>query len=248
MMIKLTTAFVAAAALLSTAAQATDAQVPLQCRLWTADSNIIWVEADSAPDLNFGTAQPGVGSWADITLTQEFYSDVAKADRYIAMRHNGADCRGISKAKHHICNEEYVDEKPGNSCAQMISKSHPLFSNKGKAVSISSSAPKNPVHFVARLTSSLQNWWASIDETCAYQRFDATDEPMKYLTFSASDMHTWSSVTVTLDEPDRLFGSSWECSNSNHLIASSPQGYSADDGKTWIFDSVKFNALLYGSQ
>lgn len=64
MMIKLTTAFVASAALLSTAAQA------LQCSLQTFKSNIVSVEAYSASDLANKYVEPnGPGSWADIILT-----------------------------------------------------------------------------------------------------------------------------------------------------------------------------------
>lgn len=65
MMIKLTTAFVAAAAFMSAAAQAA-----LQCDLQTFKSNIIQVEVFSDHDLSF--KYPGYSKanhWADVTLT-----------------------------------------------------------------------------------------------------------------------------------------------------------------------------------
>lgn len=64
MKVKLTTAFVAATALLSSAAEA-----QLQCRLWTSGSNIISVDAFSASDLASKYSETDDSNWADVTLT-----------------------------------------------------------------------------------------------------------------------------------------------------------------------------------
>nr|QJS39918.1 putative effector protein 1 [Sporisorium scitamineum] len=255
-MIELTTAFVAAAAVLSTAAQA-----QLQCSLSTIDSNIISVDAFSASDLASRFARPDdKPNWADVLLTEEYQSDVWDADRYIVMRHNGEDCRKVGKAKYHICNADYVEEETGNSCAQVISKSHSGFSNKGKSLVIPASPPQSPgstdpafmgvtpntpVHFRVSLSSSLSYWWAGITETCANQIFNADDKPMKYLTFTADNMHTWKTVSVILDQPDINFDDSWRCNHDPNMSAKKPYGFTYDNGKSWTFSNVAFEPILY---
>lgn len=83
----------------------------------------------------------------------EYYSDVKDAERYVSLRHNGADCHQVSKAKHHMCNKHYVQEEAGNSCAQVITKSHPIFYASGKAVDVSESDPE----MYGSLRSGLRN-------------------------------------------------------------------------------------------
>lgn len=69
-MFKLTTAFIAAAALLSATAQAD----PLQCHMQAFNANIISVDAYSANDLSDKHAPLGAsGYFADVTLTGTFF-------------------------------------------------------------------------------------------------------------------------------------------------------------------------------
>lgn len=98
---------------------------------------------------------------------EDHHQDIRDAHRYLSMRHNGADCSQISKAQYNTCNAEYVDYAAGNSCAQVLSKSHRIGWSTGKALDIAESAPNQPVHFRASLAPSLQNWWAGIVGTCA---------------------------------------------------------------------------------
>ncbi|TKY90009.1 hypothetical protein EX895_000007 [Sporisorium graminicola] len=147
-----------------------------------------------------------------------------------------------------MCNKHYVQEEAGNSCAQVITKSHPIFYASGKAVDVSESAPKTPVHFRIGISSSLQYWRAEVISTCASEVLDAADKPMKYITFSANNMHTWPTVSVILDQPDFHFAQSWKCTDAHNLRADAPRGYSFDNGKSWTFHNVAFDPILYDVQ
>lgn len=160
------------------------------------------------------------------------------------MRHNGTDCRNVSAAKDNICNINYVYDEPGNSCAQVTHRSHRLGWTSGKALDISEDAPNSAVHFRAVLAPSLQSWSAGLPNTCATQTFDAPDKGFKVMTFSASNLHQWSTVVVTLDEPDNLFGVSWQCQFSDVLNPDVPRGTTEDNGKTWTFHNIKFDPIL----
>ncbi|KAJ9477149.1 Fungal specific zinc-finger transcription factor [Pseudozyma hubeiensis] len=243
MMIKFTAAFVVAAAVLSTTAKAA-----LQCSKQTFSSNIIQVEVFSAADLSDTTVNEADAPWADVILTEKYFSDVGEAHHYINMRHNAIDCRQVKGAMNSICNINYVAEEPGNTCAQVTHKSHRLGWGTGKALDISESAPNSPVHFRATLAPSLQSWTAGLPDTCATQTFDAPDKGYKVVTFHASERHEWNPVVVTLDEPDHLFGNSWSCSFDEYLHADAPRGTTLDGGKTWSFTHVRFDPVVYSAQ
>lgn len=101
-------------------------------------------------------------------LTEDYHPDrdISEATHHITMRHNGIDCRQISKAKHNMCNKGYVEEEGGNSCAQVTSRAHRIGFETGKAVDIAQNSPNQSVHFSAALSSSLNYWTAGVVNTC----------------------------------------------------------------------------------
>lgn len=66
---------------------------------------------------------------------------------------------------------------------------------------------------------------------------------MKVLTFSASNMHRWNSVVVTLDDVDYNFGQGWLCQYSETLSSNRP-AVSSLDGKTFKITNVTFDPIL----
>lgn len=83
------------------------------------------------------------------------------------MRHYGTDCRNTPTAKHRMCNEGYVDNEIGNSCAEITHRSHFLSFSTGSALDISRVAVKSPIHLHASLSPSLQTWKAGAPGTCS---------------------------------------------------------------------------------
>ncbi|SNX81307.1 uncharacterized protein MEPE_00012 [Melanopsichium pennsylvanicum] len=228
MMIKLTSAFIAAALLLPSSLAS------LQCAL-TSRPMINKVEFLSASDLAARKSPWEEKNWAEVTLNGS--PELSESQYYIAMRHDGDDCSDVNGAQHYLCNKDYVDKEPGNSCAQVAHQLGEYGTLRTFRVPPRASNPS--VQFSATLVDSLQSWEAGVSHICGLEKFDAGDIGLNKLTFSASAAHEWTNIVVTLNEPDANFPNSWSCNDSNTLVANNCQ-FKTVDNKVWTIDNVMF--------
>uniref|UniRef100_UPI003F8D8FD0 Llp1 n=1 Tax=Mycosarcoma maydis TaxID=5270 RepID=UPI003F8D8FD0 len=221
---------------------------PLQCHMQAFNANIISVDAYSANDLSDKHAPLGAsGYFADVTLTGKYHQDVFDARHWLTMRHSGTDCRNVKGTDSKVCNIDYVENQPGNSCAQVTQRSHLLGWSSGKALDISATAPNAPVHFRASLAPSLQTWWTGLPNTCAVQRYNAPHNPYKIVTLTASGMHTWTKLVIMLDAPEPSFFKSWSCEYNDSLSPVVGNIQVSEDGKTYTLTNVKYQPILYSA-
>ncbi|SPO19679.1 uncharacterized protein UTRI_00066_B [Ustilago trichophora] len=240
MLIKITSALVIAAALLSSA------HASMECTLSTTDSQIIEVNAFSAHDLATvsPSQNPADQRWATVSIQER---NDYRAQHDITMRHYGHDCRDVSVSDHSICNGPDFDDQLGNTCAQVTHRTYRYGPGTGKSLDISASAPNSAVHFRAKLSPSLQNWRTGIPGTCAHQVVDAPDNGMKVMKIASEYGHGWPSVTVKLDQPDPEFPTTWSCIQSDDLSAPSQLSVHTEDQQTFTFSNIRFDYILYAN-
>ncbi|SPO19678.1 uncharacterized protein UTRI_00065_B [Ustilago trichophora] len=231
MLIKISTAVVAAAFLLPSALGR------MQCVMSTYKANIEHVELQSFGGL--GSQKKFAGPWdqASVTLTPKYYEKIDQADHYVKFTHHGSECsKTVAKANGRICKDKQASYQYGTSCAQVSHQYNQFSDIHSTAVNV---AMDEPVTFRASLAPSLQHWKASVPGTCAHQKFDAPAKGMKVITFSAHVPAQWGKATIKLDQPDFSFTKGWLCAYDDGTTYNHPTAKS-EDGITWHVTDIGF--------